>query len=42
VLAELDPAILDAVHGAARETFGEVRVHRDLGGHDRVIECWSP
>ena len=41
VLAELDPAILDAVQPAARDAFREVRVHRDLGGHERVIEAWS-
>jgi len=41
VLAEIDPAILEAVHQAATASFGEVRVHRDLGGHERVIEAWS-
>ncbi len=41
VLAEIDPAILEAVQHAASEAFGEVRVHRDLGGHERVIEAWS-
>ena len=41
VLAEIDPAILEAVQHAARESFTEVRVHRDLGGHERVVEAWS-
>jgi release factor glutamine methyltransferase len=41
VLAEIDPAILDAVQHAAGENFKETRVHRDLGGHERVIEAWS-
>jgi len=41
VLAEIDPAILEAVQEAAVEGFKEVRVHRDLGGHERVIESWS-
>jgi release factor glutamine methyltransferase len=41
VLAELDPSILDAVTGAARLAFESQRVHRDLGGHERVLEAWS-
>ncbi len=41
VLAEIDPAILDAVKPAASAAFAEVRVHRDLGGHERVVEAWS-
>ncbi len=41
VLAEIDPAILEAVQQAATATFAELRVHRDLGGHERVIEAWS-
>jgi release factor glutamine methyltransferase len=41
VLAEIDPAILDSVLDAARASFKEVCVHRDLGGHERVLEAWS-
>ena len=41
VLAEIDPAILDAVLHAASSSFAEVRVHRDLSGHERVVEAWS-
>lgn len=41
VLAEIDPAILDVVQASAREAFANVQVHRDLGGHERVIEAWS-
>lgn len=41
VLAELDPAILDVVSRAAASTFGSQTVHRDLGGHERVLEAWS-
>ena len=41
VLAELDPSITsDAVEVASRNFAGH-RIHRDLGGHDRVIEAWS-
>jgi release factor glutamine methyltransferase len=41
VLAEIDPAILEPVIGAARQSFGETRLHRDLGGRERVLEAWS-
>jgi release factor glutamine methyltransferase len=41
VLAELDPSILAAVTGAAGLAFKSQRVHRDLGGHERVLEAWS-
>ncbi|HZQ50091.1 MAG TPA: peptide chain release factor N(5)-glutamine methyltransferase [Candidatus Dormibacteraeota bacterium] len=41
VLAEIDPAILDAVKHAASAAFAQVQVHRDLGGHERVVEAWS-
>jgi release factor glutamine methyltransferase len=41
LLAEIDPAILDQVLQAAAQSFAEHRVHRDLGGHERVIEAWS-
>lgn len=41
VLAELDPAILLAARDSAARNFGEHKVHRDLGGHERVLEAWS-
>ena len=41
ILAEIDPAILDAATAAAARSFPHHRVHRDLAGHERVIEAWS-
>ena len=41
VLVELDPAILPQVLEVADRNFGERRIHRDLGGHERVLEAWS-
>lgn len=41
VLAELDPAILSEVRDSAGKNFGGHRIHRDLGGHERVLEAWS-
>ena len=41
VLAELDPSILSLAVSAASRSFAEHRVHRDLAGHERVIEAWS-
>lgn len=41
VLAELDPSILTVVVDAARRRLSGHRVHRDLAGHERVIEAWS-
>ena len=41
VLAELDPAILSAVKDSAARNYGGHKVHRDLGGHERVLEAWS-
>lgn len=41
ILAELDPAVLPAVTDAAAGRFSSSRVHRDLGGHERVLELWS-
>ena len=41
LLAEVDPAIVTAVGEAARREFAHHTVHRDLGGHERVIEAWS-
>ncbi len=41
VLAELDPSILPSATAAANRVFVGHRVHRDLGGHERVLEAWS-
>jgi release factor glutamine methyltransferase len=41
VLAELDPSILTQAVEAAGRGFTGHRVHRDLAGHERVIEAWS-
>ena len=40
VLAELDPSILAAAVAAAEGGYAGHRVHRDLAGHERVIEAW--
>ena len=40
VLAELDPSIVGPVVARLGE-FGGHRLHRDAGGHDRVLEAWS-
>ena len=41
VLAELDPSILSVVLESASHGFAANRVHRDAGGHERVLEAWS-
>ncbi len=41
VLAELDQSILAGASAAANRGFAAHRVHRDLGGHERVLEAWS-
>lgn len=41
VLAELDPSILPASSAAANRGLAGHRVHKDLGGHERVLEAWS-
>jgi release factor glutamine methyltransferase len=41
LLAEIDPAIVDRVVAATRGSFAQHRVHRDLNGHERIIEAWS-
>jgi len=38
---ETREAILDAAEQAAAAAFANHRVHRDLGGHPRVLEAWS-
>lgn len=39
VLAELDPAIVDVVSESAARDYAAHRIHRDLAGHDRVLEA---
>ena len=41
VLAELDPSILSAAVDLASRGFAGNRVHRDVGGRERVLEAWS-
>ena len=41
ILVEIDPAILEKVLEAGRRRFEHQQVHRDLGGHKRVLEAWS-
>jgi release factor glutamine methyltransferase len=41
VLAELDPAIVDTVVDQTSRRFAGWRLHRDVGGHQRVLEAWS-
>jgi release factor glutamine methyltransferase len=40
VLAELDPSIATAMAVAAGRNFSGHRIHRDLAGHERVLEAW--
>ncbi|TMC91842.1 MAG: peptide chain release factor N(5)-glutamine methyltransferase, partial [Chloroflexi bacterium] len=41
VLVEIDPAILAAAISATEKSYAGNKVHRDLGGHARVVEAWS-
>ena len=41
VLTEVDPAIAAVVVLTARRNFSSHRLHRDAGGHERVLEIWS-
>jgi len=41
VLAELDPSIISIVVDASRRRLDGHRIHRDLAGHERVLEAWS-
>jgi len=40
VLAEVDPSILSAAVDLASRGFAGNRVHRDVGGRERVLEAW--
>jgi release factor glutamine methyltransferase len=41
VLAEIDPSIAESMEQLAAQRFAGWRIHRDLGGHVRVLEAWS-
>jgi len=41
VLAELAPTIVASASESATRNFASHRLHRDLGGHERVLEAWS-
>lgn len=41
VLAEIDPLIAREVTEMAAHRFANHQVHRDLAGHERVLEAWS-
>jgi len=40
VLAEIDPSIAPAVSEVAARAYGGRRVHKDIAGHERVLESW--
>lgn len=41
VLAEIDPVIAEEVGVMASSRFAGHHIHRDLSGHERVLEAWS-
>lgn len=41
LLAELDPTIASPISEAAKRSFAGFKIHRDLAGHERVLEVWS-
>jgi release factor glutamine methyltransferase len=41
LLVEVSPEITGAVTEALGRAFSNQETHRDLGGHERVIEAWS-
>jgi release factor glutamine methyltransferase len=41
LLVEVSPEIASAITEAAARAFSNHETHRDLGGHERVIESWS-
>jgi release factor glutamine methyltransferase len=41
LLAEVSPEIVSAITETAARTFTNHSVHRDLGGHERMVEAWS-
>jgi HemK-like putative methylase len=41
LLVEVSPEIASAIIEATARAFSNHETHRDLGGHERVIEAWS-
>ncbi len=41
LLVEVSPEIASSITDAARRAFDNHETHRDLGGHERVVEAWS-
>ena len=41
LLAEADPEVFAALRPLADRLYAGHRVHRDLGGHERVLEAWT-
>jgi release factor glutamine methyltransferase len=41
LLAELDASLVASLEPVAAQRFAGHRIHRDLGGHVRVLEAWS-
>jgi release factor glutamine methyltransferase len=40
VFVEIDPRLSDELLASAERIYSRVRVHKDLAGHDRVLEAW--
>ncbi|HEV2477041.1 MAG TPA: peptide chain release factor N(5)-glutamine methyltransferase, partial [Candidatus Dormibacteraeota bacterium] len=40
LLAELDASFVESIEQLAARRFAGYRIHRDLGGHVRVLEAW--
>ena len=40
VLAEADPQVFERLEPVVERLYAGHRIHRDLGGHERVIEAW--
>jgi release factor glutamine methyltransferase len=41
LFAEIDPRLSGELVASAQRMYARVRVHKDLGGHDRVLEAWK-
>jgi release factor glutamine methyltransferase len=41
VLAEIDPRLAPRLVASAERAYTRVQVHKDLAGHDRVLEAWK-
>jgi release factor glutamine methyltransferase len=42
VLAEADPQVFERLLPLVERLYAGHRIHRDLGGHERVLEAWLP